>query len=240
MQQNKKNARSMRETALLTARGLCKNYNYRPVLRGVDIDLSPGSVTLVCGPNGAGKSTLLRILSGLARVDEGLLRVNAAPHEISYVNHEPCAYAGLTALQNLEFWTKLNKLAFNRVKLEALLDKAGLAGFSHEPVQHFSQGMLQRLNLTRCFANAPRLAFLDEPSTGLDREGVTLLHGHIAATRESGGAVILISHYFKENVPLADRVLALKAPSPHIETSGVGYYGPVAGFSPQSDEGAYV
>lgn len=225
---------------MLTARGLCKNYNYRPVLRGVDIDLAPGALTLVCGPNGAGKSTLLRVLSGLARADEGFLRVNAAPHEISYMNHEPCAYAGLTALQNLEFWTGLRKPAFSRAELEALLDNAGLADFAREPVQHFSQGMLQRLNLARCFASAPRLTFLDEPGAGLDREGLALLRGHIAAARESGGAVLLITHNLQDHLTQADSVLVLKAPAPLTETSGVGYYGPLAGFNPQGIEGVHA
>lgn len=240
MEQKHKQNALYKDAPLLTARGLCKNYDYRQVLRGVDIELGPGALTLVCGPNGAGKSTLLRVFCGLARADEGFLRVDAEPHKISYVNHKPCVYAGLTALQNLEFWTRLNKLAFSRAELEALLDKAGLTAFAHEPVQHFSQGMLQRLNLARCFANAPRLVFLDEPSTNLDREGIALLHGYIAATRESGGAVVLISHHFKENLPLADSVLALKMPSPHMENSGVSYYGPAAGFNPQGGGGDYA
>lgn len=178
MELNKKNMPGERDPGqapLLTARGLGKSYNYHPVLRGVDLELAPGALLLVRGPNGAGKSTLLRILAGLTRSEEGSFQLNAPPCKISYMNHEPCAYAGLSALQNLKFWTRLNDFSFSRAELLHLLEEAGLVKFAHKNTQNFSQGMLQRLNLARCFAGEPCLVFLDEPGANLDQEGFALL-----------------------------------------------------------------
>ena len=226
--------------ALLVAEGVCKAYGYRPVLRNVSLTLSPGALTLICGPNGAGKSTLLRILAGLAAPDAGNVRITAAPGEIAFMTHESCAYPGLTALQNLAFWTRLHGLDLSDDDLRGLLAESGLAGFADEPTADFSQGMLQRLNLARCFAPLPRLVFLDEPATGLDRAGAALLNEHIARTRQAGGAVALVSHQVCEFTSLADVVLSLGWPECGKADSSVAYCGPAAGFAPLDREADHV
>ena len=226
--------------ALLVAEGLCKAYGYRPVLRNVSLTLPVGALALICGPNGAGKSTLLRILAGLAAPDAGSVSLTAAPGEIAFMTHESCAYHGLTALQNLDFWTRLQGLDLSDDDLRGLLAEAGLAEFAHEPTASFSQGMLQRLNLARCFAPRPRLVFLDEPATGLDRAGTALLNEHIARTRQAGGAVALISHQVCEFTSLADVVLALGWPECGKTDPSVAYCGPAAGFAAPDQEADHV
>lgn len=226
--------------ALLVAEGLCKAYGCRTVLRNVSLTLPPGALALICGPNGAGKSTLLRILAGLAAPDAGNICLAAAPGEIAFMTHESCAYPGLTALQNLAFWTRLHGLDLSDDDLRGLLAEAGLAEFAHEPAADFSQGMLQRLNLARCFAPRPRLVFLDEPATGLDRAGGALLKAHIARTRQAGGAVALVSHQVSEFTPLADMVLSLGWPECGKTDSNVVYCGPAAGFASPDREVGHV
>ena len=225
---------------LLAAEGLCKVYGYRPVLRHVAITLPPGSLTLICGPNGAGKSTLLRLLAGLTAPDAGAIRLKAGPHETAFMNHEPCAYPGLTALQNLAFWTRLHGLSLDGTALHGLLAGVGLAEFAHESTAGFSQGMLQRLNLARCFAPRPRLVLLDEPGTGLDREGAALLKEHIASTCRAGGAVAMVSHQIRDFLALADFVLALGLPGDAGTNSSVAYYGPAGGFTLPGGEGGHA
>ena len=226
--------------ALLVAEGLCKGYGYRTVLRNVSLTLRPGALALVCGANGVGKSTLLRILAGLAAPDAGSVNLAAAPGEIAFMTHESCAYPGLTALQNLAFWARLHGLDLSDDDLHGLLAESGLAEFAHEPAAGFSRGMLQRLNLARCFAPRPRLVFLDEPSTGLDQAGVALLNAHIARTRRAGGAVALVSHQVCEFTPLADVVLALGWPECGKTDASVVYCGPAAGFAAPEREGGHV
>ena len=225
---------------LLVAEGLCKAYGYRTVLRNVSLTLSPGALALICGPNGAGKSTLLRILAGLAAPDAGNVSLAAAPGEIALMTHESCAYPGLTALQTLAFWTRLHGLDLSADDLRGLLAESGLAEFAHEPTAGFSQGMLQRLNMARCFAPRPRLVLLDEPNTGLDRAGTALLNTHIARTRQAGGAVALVSHQACDFMPLADLVLALDWAECGKADSNVSYHGPAAEFAVSDREADHV
>ena len=226
-------------TDLLMAKDLGKSYGLRPVLRQVDLTLPPGSLTLICGPNGAGKSTLLRILAGLSAPDTGLIHTNVAPEDIGFLTHESGAYIGLTALENLAFWTRLHGFELARADLENLLAEAGLADFAHEPTAAVSQGMLQRLNLARCFAPRPRLLLLDEPATSLDHAGLVLLKKHLAATRSRGGAVAFASHQLREFLPQADFVLALAPveidPKSEKNASNITYYGPAAPFARRTD-----
>ncbi len=225
---------------LLVAEGLCKAYGYRPVLRHVAITLSPGSLTLICGPNGAGKSTLLRLLAGLTAPDAGVIRLNADPRETAFMNHESCAYPGLTALQNLNFWTRLHGLNLDGAALHGLLAGVGLAEFAHEATAGFSQGMLQRLNLARCFAPRPRLVLLDEPGTGLDRDGASLLKEHIVRTCRAGGAVAMVSHQIRDFLPLTDFVLALSLPEDADVNSSMAYLGPASGFALPGGDGGHA
>ncbi len=230
--------------ALLTAKDLSKAYGFRPALRHVDFTMLPGSLTLICGPNGAGKSTLLRILAGLIPPDAGLLNLTVPPENIGFMTNEPCAYAGLTALENLTFWTRLHGLGFTRTDLETQLATAGLADFAHAPAATFSQGMLQRLNLARCFAPRPRLALLDEPGASLDRDGLKLLKQHLSATRAEGGAVAVVSHQIQDFLPEADFVLALDLIQTQNKSenavSSLSYYGPAAAFTPRAHEAGHA
>lgn len=226
--------------ALLVAEGLGKSYGYRPVLRNVSLTLLPGTLALICGPNGSGKSTLLRMLAGLAAPDAGSISLTAAPGEIAFMTHESCAYPALTALQNLAFWTKLHGLNLSDDDLRGLLAEAGLSEFALEPTAGFSQGMLQRLNMARCFAPRPRLVLLDEPNTGLDRAGTALLNTHIARTRQAGGAVALVSHQACDFMPLADLVLALDWAECGKADSNVSYHGPAAEFAVSDREADHV
>lgn len=226
---------------LLMAKGLGKSYGLRPVLRQVDLTLPPGSLTLICGPNGAGKSTLLRILAGLATPDTGLIHSSIPPEDRGFLTHESGAYVGLSALENLTFWTRLHGLELERDALENLLSEVGLADFAHEPAAAFSQGMLQRLNLARCLAPRPRLLLLDEPATSLDRAGLALLKEQLAAARSRGGAVALASHQLHEFLPEADLALALApleiGPESEKNASSIAYYGPAAAFASKTRAG---
>jgi heme exporter protein A len=183
---------------VITARGLGKAFGEKPVLRGVDLDLSRGGFALVTGPNGSGKTTLLRICSGLALPSEGKLDVAAGRAQIGYLAHEPLVYRELSALENLDLYGRLYHVPERRERVGMLLERYGLWDVRHERVASYSRGMTQRLALCRAFLHDPALLILDEPYTALDAQGAELLDTQLAELR--GERTFLVSTHDPERV----------------------------------------
>jgi heme exporter protein A len=178
---------------VIRARALEKHFGEREVLRGIDLELPRGGFLLVTGRNGSGKSTLLRLFAGLLAPTAGELEVDAERRAIGYVGHEPLVYRQLTALENLELYGRLYRVAERRERIGMLLERYGLWEARHDRVATYSRGMQQRLALCRALLHDPELVLLDEPYSGLDAEGRTLLDGELdelARTR----TVALSSH----------------------------------------------
>jgi heme exporter protein A len=176
---------------VLTARRLGKRYGERRVLRGIEFDLPRGGFLVVTGPNGSGKTTLLRICAGLAVPSEGTVDRGAGRAEIGYLGHEPLVYRELTALENLELYGRLYRVAERRERLGMLLERFGLWEVRHERVASYSRGMTQRLALCRVLLHDPSLLVLDEPYTALDDAGAALLDAQLAEL--AGERTLLVS-----------------------------------------------
>jgi heme exporter protein A len=153
---------------VLTAHRLGKRYGERRVLRKIEFALPRGGFLVVTGPNGVGKTTLLRICAGLAQPTEGTIERGAARAQIGYLGHEPLVYRELTALENLELYGRLYRVAERRERIGMLLERFGLWEARHERVVSYSRGMTQRLALCRVLLHGPELLVLDEPYTALD------------------------------------------------------------------------
>jgi ABC-type multidrug transport system ATPase subunit len=160
---------------VIRARSLSRSFGEKEVLHGVDLDVPRGGFLLVTGRNGSGKSTLLRLLAGLLAPTGGELAVEACRRAIGYVGHEPLVYRELTALENLELYGRLYRVPERRERIGMLLERFGLWDARHERVSTHSRGMQQRLALCRALLHDPELLLLDEPFSGLDREGAALL-----------------------------------------------------------------
>jgi heme exporter protein A len=193
---------------VLVARRLGKRYGEKRVLRGIDFALARGGFLVVTGPNGAGKTTLLRICAGLARPTAGTLERAAARAQVGYLGHEPLVYRELTALENLELYGRLYRVAERRERIGMLLERFGLWDVRHERVASYSRGMIQRLALCRVLLHDPELLVLDEPFSALDEAGAELLDVQLA---ELGGerTVLLATHDPARVAPLASSTLAL-------------------------------
>ena len=164
---------------MIRARALEKHFDEREVLRGIDLELPRGGFLLVTGRNGSGKSTLLRLFAGLLAPTAGELEVGVGRRAIGYVGHEPLVYRQLTALENLELYGRLYRIAERRERIGMLLERYGLWGARHDRVATYSRGMQQRLALCRGLLHDPELVLLDEPYSGLDDEGRALLDGEL-------------------------------------------------------------
>ena len=153
---------------MIAARGLGRSFGSKRVLRDLDLDVAERDLLLVTGPNGSGKSTLLALCAGLLAPTAGELKVKAERGRIGYLAHEPLVYRELTALENLDLYGRLYRVAERRERIGMLLERYGLWEARRERVATFSRGMQQRLALCRTLLHEPDLLLLDEPYAGLD------------------------------------------------------------------------
>ncbi len=204
--------------AAVSLRSLRRDYNDRPVLRGVSLELAPGQTLAVIGPNGAGKSTLLRILATLLRPSAGEVEVLGAglPREawkvrgrIGYLGHEPLLYRELSVRENLVFNARLHGLERPGDRIDSLLEAAGIAHRAGELVRNLSAGMLQRAAICRALLCEPALLLLDEPRSHLDLGAAAVVDELLGPAPER--ARVLVTHEIESGLSEADVVLALRA-----------------------------
>jgi len=202
---------------MLELRRVAKYFGRFSALRELDLRVEPGDFVALFGRNGAGKTTLLRIAAGLSAPSAGSVKVgrDAAerPREargrIGYLAHATVLYADLTALENLRFYARLFDLPDRDRELSERLARVGLAGREHEPVRNYSRGMQQRLAIVRAFLHDPDLLLLDEPFTGLDREGTDFLKGFLRTERSRGKTALMAIHDLPLGYELGSRLVAI-------------------------------
>lgn len=200
---------------MISVTGLSKRYGYRLVLRDLNLRVDRGEIVALLGPNGAGKSTLLRILATLSRPAFGEVQIAGfslptdgvlARVHIGYLGHQPLLYEDLTAEQNLNFFASLYRTPRARKRVDELLDMVGLESRRKEQVRTFSRGMQQRLGIARAVLHKPKILLLDEPHSGLDKSGASILDNLLRETTKRGNAVVLATHDQNRALSLAKRV----------------------------------
>lgn len=210
----------MAYSSILSARGITKSFagpaGDVPVLRGVDLDLSPG-ITALVGPSGSGKSTLLHILAGLLRPDSGTIRFSDFARgnresalsgrrrdEVAMVFQGDCLISHLTARDNVALALMLRHVP-RRVALERaeqLLCHVGLSDrLDHHPDQ-LSRGQQQRVVFARALAVDARVILADEPTASLDPESAECVMRVLRQLADTSGLAVLIATH---NHELADR-----------------------------------
>jgi ABC-type multidrug transport system ATPase subunit len=211
----------------VSLRDLRRDYDERPVLRDVSLELAPGATLAVIGANGAGKSTLLRILATLLRPSAGAAQVLGAslPREawkvrgrLGYLGHEPLLYRELSVRENLEFNARLHRVDDSDARIAALLERAGIAHRTDELVRNLYAGMLQRAAICRALVHAPELLLLDEPRSHLDLGAVGVVDELLGPA--AGRSRVVVTHEIDSGLAEAEAVLALRA------DGSVAYSGP--------------
>ncbi|HEX6944813.1 MAG TPA: ABC transporter ATP-binding protein [Casimicrobiaceae bacterium] len=204
--------------AAVSLRSLRRDYNDRPVLRDVSLDLASGQTLAVIGPNGAGKSTLLRILATLLRPTAGEVEVLGAaiPRQawkvrgrLGYLGHEPLLYRELSIRENLDFNARLQGVERPGERIASLLESAGLARRADELVRNLSAGMLQRAAICRALLHEPSVLLLDEPRSHLDLGAAAIVDELLGPA--PGRARAIVTHEIESGLDEADVVLALRA-----------------------------
>ena len=203
------------------ATGLRKSYGAHRVLDGVDLTVAQGTIFALLGPNGAGKTTIVQILSTLIKADAGEIRV--AGHDLAREPDAVRAAIGvtgqfsavddlLTGEENLRLMADLLHVGRSRRRetVHGLLDRFGLGDVARKPVATYSGGLRRRLDLAMTMVGAPRLIFLDEPTTGLDpRSRRDLWRTVRSLVEDDGVTVFLTTQYLEDADQLADRVALL-------------------------------
>jgi ABC-type multidrug transport system ATPase subunit len=204
-------------------KGLYKDYGRQRAVADVSLTLRAGQITALLGENGAGKSTLLGVLCTVIRPTRGQVLYDGAAAEaldplalrrsLGVLAHEPRCYTDLSARENLLFFGRLYGAFNGPAALAAATDRAlaevGLQRAADRPSRTLSRGMMQRLAIARTLLPRPQLLLLDEPYTGLDRDGVALLSRLLLAQRARGAMVVVISHDLDALGPLCDQAAVL-------------------------------
>jgi heme exporter protein A len=201
-------------------RKLAKRYGSERALAGVSLDLAAGTMCALLGHNGAGKTTLLGIVSTLVRPTAGSVvyrsRGNAVTgagvrREIGMLAHASLCYGELTARENLALIAGLYDIDAGPAALDAALDGVGLDRKARDrPARTYSRGMVQRLALARALLTRPSLLLLDEPFTGLDRDGALALGKQLGELRDAGAIVVVVTHDLEAIAGRTDHVAILR------------------------------
>lgn len=205
--------------SILVAKNLAKQFAEVRAVDGLSFSVEEGEVYGFLGQNGAGKSTTIRMLLTLIRPTSGTINIFNKPldtHRIEILRNigaiieKPDLYKYLTAYQNLSLFARLGGLKASREQLMLQLEKLGLAERAHSKVRTFSQGMKQRLGIACALIHDPKLIILDEPTNGLDPQGIADMRNLILhLSRNEGKTVIVSSHLLSEIELVADSMLII-------------------------------
>lgn len=198
--------------------GLAKSYGELEVLRGVDVDVAPGSIFALLGSNGAGKTTVIKILSTLLRPDSGMAVVNGfdvvtqaddVRASISLTGQSAAVDEILTGRENLTLIATLRHLEAPGRIADDLLARFSLTDAGGRRVATYSGGMRRRLDIAMSLVGDPPVIFLDEPTTGLDPEARVEAWQAIRQLAHAGTTVLLTTQHLDEAEQLADRIAIL-------------------------------
>lgn len=205
------------DAAIVTS-GLGKRYGPVAALSALSMRVESGEVFGFLGPNGAGKTTTIRLLLGLLRPTAGAAEVLGRPAwahgtsaraDIGYLPGELALWPGFSGWHTLRFLERLTRRP--AVDRDDLLERLGLGDADlRRPVGRYSDGMKQKLGVVQALQCRPRLAFLDEPTKGLDPLVQQSFYDIVAATRARGTTVFFSSHVLPEVERVCDRVAILR------------------------------
>ena len=203
---------------IIETEGLTKRYRDMIAVSDLALQIPRGEVFGFLGPNGAGKTTTILMLLGLTEPTAGTASVcgfnpKTQPLEVKrrvgYLPENPGFYEDLTARENLAYIARLNRIGEDRIDelLHQGLDQVGLADDANRPVREFSRGMKQRLGIAEVLVKEPEVIILDEPTLGIDPDGVTRLLDLISDLRRDRGlTVLLCSHLLHQVQRVCQRI----------------------------------
>ncbi|WP_158582962.1 ABC transporter ATP-binding protein [Lysinibacillus yapensis] len=185
---------------MITVREVSKSFSNQRVLNKTSLTCQKGEILGLLGPNGAGKTTLIRVLNGVILPDSGEISINGYDpvidgHEIRKVTGIVTESAGLyhqmNAVENLAFFADIYGVK-NKSRIYDLLRQFGLDDHKSKPIGTYSTGMKKRLALAKALLHEPSILYLDEPTNGLDPDGISMVLSYLKEYNYQNGTTVLI------------------------------------------------
>ena len=195
------------QTLAIDVKGLTKRFGQKVAVDHIDIAVPQGQVWGFLGPNGSGKTTTIRMLCGLLNVDEGegtCLGLNirtqseAIKRQVGYMTQRFSFWEDLSIRQNLEFVARVYEVPGRKARIDAAIERLGLAKRQHQLAGELSGGWKQRMALAACMLHEPKLLLLDEPTAGVDPKARRDFWEQIHALSDTGLTVLVSTHYMDE------------------------------------------
>ncbi|MFF0212099.1 ATP-binding cassette domain-containing protein [Streptomyces althioticus] len=199
----------------IDVRDLTKEYGTRRAVDDLTFTVPPGRVTGFLGPNGAGKSTTLRLVLGLDHPTSGSAGLGGRPYAslreplrtVGALLDPGAALGSRTGRDHLRILAATHRIPDRRV--DEVLEETGLAPAARRRVRTYSLGMRQRLGIAAALLGDPEVVMLDEPSNGLDPEGIVWIRGLLRRLADEGRTVLVSSHLMNETASFADHLVVL-------------------------------
>ena len=199
---------------LLECIDLCKSFGKKEILKNVSFSIDEGDILAFIGPNGSGKTTTIKLILGLQKIDSGKVLINGiditthfedAIRKVGAIVENPDCYMYLTGWQNLrliaDYYGNISDDDINE-----LVKYVGLDARINDKVNKYSLGMRQRLGIARALLNKPNILILDEPTNGLDPEGIKDLRVLLKRLSSDGMGILISSHNLAELESFCNKV----------------------------------
>lgn len=209
----------MQQEPVVRLQGVSKIISSRSLVSDLTLDISPGQVFGFLGPNGAGKTTTIRMMVGLMSISKGDIFISGhsiknefeqAVAQVGAIVENPEMYKFLTGYQNLVHFARMSP-GITKERIAETIERVGLTARIHDKVKTYSLGMRQRLGVAQAILHKPKLLVLDEPTNGLDPQGIRELRDYLRLlTREEGITVFVSSHLLSEMELMCDTVAIIQ------------------------------
>ncbi len=217
----------MNSEKVIEVKGLTKRFKEVTAVNNLDLNVHRGDVFGFLGPNGAGKSTTIRLLLSLIRPTSGSVKIfnrslqknrKEIMKKVGGIVEKPDFYLYLSAYKNLEILARMSGVDASRNRIMEMLELVGLADRYKSKVKTYSHGMNQRLGIAQALLHDPELIILDEPTTGLDPQGMKDIRDLIIyLSKEKNKTIFLSSHILREVELIATRMIIIDKGTTKVE-----------------------
>ena len=203
----------------LSCEGVYKNIHGKPIIKGISFNIGQGEILGFIGPNGAGKTTTIKLIIGLQKLSKGTIKINGfdiekdfekAIEKVGTIVENPDLYMYLSGYENLKLVANLYKNV-TKSRIDEVVKLVGLENRIKDKVSKYSLGMRQRLGIAQAILHKPNLLILDEPTNGLDPEGMKQVRELISKlAKEEKMAVMISSHNLAEIENVCNKICIIQ------------------------------